>query len=95
MEKISLIMFFCLVLIIVQPVALSDDGANLDGNEVCGILSIILIIFVLIIGLFFFISDLKNKHKTRKDENLKYCPNCGREIPLNSEFCQYCGSKID
>ena len=91
-------MFFCLFFVIVQPVALSDDGSSLDGNEVCGILSVILIIIVFIIGIFFFISDSKNKKKgkIKKDEKpSKFCPNCGREVSFDTKFCQYCGWKIN
>jgi len=50
------------------------------------------------IGIFFFISDSKNKKKgkIKKDQKpSKFCPNCGREVSFDTKFCQYCGWKIN
>ncbi|TFG26020.1 MAG: DUF2116 family Zn-ribbon domain-containing protein, partial [Promethearchaeota archaeon] len=29
-----------------------------------------------------------------KQRTTKYCPMCGEKIPLEAQFCSYCGNKI-
>jgi hypothetical protein len=31
----------------------------------------------------------------RKTSSLRYCPNCGREILFDANFCSYCGKKFE
>lgn len=34
------------------------------------------------------------RDEIRKVKGLKTCPQCGGEVPLNSLFCSFCGSKV-
>lgn len=93
MRKMAFIMLFWLLLIIAEPIALSDNGSNLNSNDLCGILGVILIIVVIIIGLFIVFSDYKNKQIDKIDkqqESSRYCPDCGRAISFDTKFCPSC-----
>jgi len=97
MRKIALILLIWLLLIIAEPIALSDNGSNLNSNDLCGILGVIVTIVVIIIGLFIVFSDYKNKQVDKIDkqqEASRYCPDCGRAIPFDAQFCPSCGRKF-
>lgn len=98
MRKTTFVLILCLLSIIAQPAVLSDDGLIIDEYDICGILGIITIIVVLVIGLFMYISDLKNKSQPRTikhQEPPRYCINCGSPISVDARFCQNCGFKFN
>ena len=98
MRKITFVLISCLLFIIFQPVALSDDGLIIDEYDICGILGVITIIVVLVIGLLIFISDSKNKREVKTEihqQPSRFCTNCGSPISLDARFCQNCGFKFN
>lgn len=40
------------------------------------------------------ISDVKKEYERIVENSINKCIKCGREIPLNANYCPYCGSKI-
>ena len=52
MSKMTLLLLIWLLLIAVQPVALSNVSFDLNSNDLCGILGVVVIIAVIIVGLF-------------------------------------------
>ncbi|MBN2879392.1 MAG: zinc ribbon domain-containing protein [Clostridia bacterium] len=37
---------------------------------------------------------IKNKDKILSDNNFKYCPQCGEQVKMGSNFCAKCGKKV-
>ena len=97
MRKIIPILIAFLLFISVQPVAVSESFLGLDEYDTCGVLSIIIIIFVIVAGLYITITDSRNRKAGKIDNQQKpskYCTNCGREIPFDALLCPYCGTKF-
>ena len=47
-----------------------------------------------LITLVLIIKRIKPKHTTSKHEE-RFCPNCGRVIPLDARMCPYCSKKFE
>ncbi len=40
------------------------------------------------------VDDIRREYEKIMEKNTTYCINCGREIPVNSIYCPYCGYKL-
>ena len=95
MKGFALAVFILTLLVLVQPVALSNTGFTwVEGAEVCGIIGVILIVVVLIIGLFFVFESKNKKNIQTQQEQSVYCTNCGKAVALGSNVCPYCGQNL-
>ena len=74
----------------IMSFALSNIGGTTTTEGVVCMIGGPLILFIL--GLVVLITGMdKPKHATSKHED-RFCPNCGRVIPLDAKMCPYCGN---
>ena len=77
----------------------SSSGGNNTGAIIGGVVGVIIIFVIIAV-----ILGMKKKRNiplptkpsepVKKEENTKFCPYCGREIPADATVCPYCGHKL-
>ena len=55
---------------------------------------IILLIYILIYYLVRKAQNLRIYVPSQQQPQVKYCPSCGKQIPIDSKLCPYCGMKL-
>lgn len=71
---------------IYEPIIAIDDGLT-----VIGVLLVLISFPIMIIGLLI----MKDENITKQDEKIRYCPNCGRQIPFDANICPYCAKGFE
>lgn len=89
--------------------ALSFSGASsglLGIRSIVSVLGVILMSLgglIIFIGIIFYLKDEigpgltstnnSDPFRTTQQTQTRYCPKCGRSIPMDSKVCPYCGKK--
>jgi RNA polymerase subunit RPABC4/transcription elongation factor Spt4 len=86
---LAIFLWLCIPASLLVSVFATLGGASATEGVIC-MIGAPLILFIL--GLVILIKGMdKPKHTTSKHEE-RFCPNCGRVIPLDAKMCPYCGN---
>lgn len=95
---IGLICIFLPIILLLGGVEVFPNVSYKSGqaNSICYSISFIVGIIFLVAGFY----DYKKLESNTKVEatpatiKIRYCPDCGRNIPWDAQLCPYCGKKF-
>ncbi len=70
----------------------TDDKVNNKNSNGATIIVVLILLSAVVSIVIFFISKKKNKKTTQE---VKYCVKCGQQLPIDSDFCHMCGTKVE
>ena len=79
-------------------IQIQQNWAN-DASSCCLTFLVIIIVVVLLYA-YLRGGNLKKTNivtnvESKIDQDKRYCPECGRNIPLDAKICPYCGKKFN